>query len=40
MCAGSDCHGARYQMDFPRAAELLASVGIKDAELWRLPPRP
>jgi len=40
MCVGSDCHGARYQMDFPRAAELLASVGIKDAELWRLPPRP
>jgi histidinol phosphatase-like PHP family hydrolase len=36
---GSDCHKATYEIDFARAAEQLASVGIADDGLWRLPPR-
>jgi len=39
LTIGSDCHGASYEMAFGRAAELLASVGIHDADCWRLPPR-
>jgi histidinol phosphatase-like PHP family hydrolase len=37
---GSDCHSARYDIDFHKPAEMLASIGIKDEDLWQLPPRP
>ena len=39
LCTGSDCHDAHYTIDFERAAAMLDSVGIRDEELWRLPPR-
>ncbi|MHB9131651.1 MAG: PHP domain-containing protein [Armatimonadota bacterium] len=39
LSIGSDCHDPQYTIDFPRAAEMLASVGIGDQDLWRLPPR-
>ena len=37
LSLGSDCHSPRYAVDFGRAAEMLASVGISDEDLWRLP---
>jgi len=39
LCIGSDCHDPHYRMGFEAAARLLASVGIVDGDLWRLPPR-
>lgn len=36
LSLGSDCHSARYDTDFARAAALLASVGLRDADFWRL----
>jgi histidinol phosphatase-like PHP family hydrolase len=39
LSIGSDCHGAHYEIDFERAAGMLEGVGIRDSELWRLPPR-
>jgi histidinol phosphatase-like PHP family hydrolase len=39
LCLGSDCHSAHYEIDFETGARMLDSVGIEDAELWRLPPR-
>jgi histidinol phosphatase-like PHP family hydrolase len=36
LSIGSDCHNLRYDIDFPRADAMLASVGIVDGELWRL----
>jgi len=39
LAVGSDCHDDRYHVGFARAAEMLDSVGIRDEELWRLPPR-
>jgi histidinol phosphatase-like PHP family hydrolase len=39
LAIGSDCHGAQYAMDFARAADLLAGVGIREENLWSLPPR-
>lgn len=39
LATGSDCHEAHYDIQFTRAAEMLASVGIQDHDLWRLPPR-
>ena len=39
LCAGSDCHDARYRIDFEAAGEMLGSVGIADGDLWVLPPR-
>ncbi len=36
---GSDCHSSHYAIDFGTAAAMLDSVGIRDEELWRLPPR-
>lgn len=36
---GSDCHSARYEMHFAEAADLLAAVGLRDEDFWRLPPR-
>ena len=39
FCVGSDCHSAQYDIDFERPAEMLQSIGIRDEDLWRLPPR-
>ena len=36
---GSDCHDENYGIDLERAAALLERVGIRDENLWRLPPR-
>ncbi|MBU4199249.1 MAG: hypothetical protein KKG09_02070 [Verrucomicrobia bacterium] len=40
---GSDCHSAHYdiqhEVPFARAADMLATVGIHDHDLWRLPAR-
>jgi histidinol phosphatase-like PHP family hydrolase len=36
---GSDCHDADYAIDLEKAALMLDSVGIRDEDLWRLPPR-
>ena len=38
LCLGSDCHDADYQIDFDTAEQMLESVGIRDQDLWRLPP--
>ena len=35
----SDCHSRCYAPDFEKAAGMLESVGIRDEDLWRLPPR-
>ena len=39
LCTGSDCHSAHYEIDFETAAAMLDSVGIRDDDLWRLPPK-
>jgi len=39
LCTGSDCHSSHYEVDFAAAARMLERVGIRDDELWRLPPR-
>ena len=39
LSIGSDCHSAHYEIDFATAASMLAKVGIRDEELWRLLPR-
>ncbi len=40
LSLGSDCHYPRYaKMDFAAAEEMLAPVGLKDQDLWRLPAR-
>lgn len=39
LAIGSDCHDARYAIDFEGAAEMLSTVGIRDEDLWRLAPR-
>ena len=39
LAIGSDCHDDNYRCDFDAAAPILESVGITDADLWRLPPR-
>ncbi len=39
LSIGSDCHDPHYRIDFATAAAMLAEVGIRDADLWRLPPR-
>lgn len=36
---GSDCHDPHYVADFAKAATMLATVGIRDHDCWRLPPR-
>lgn len=35
----SDCHAATYNTDFERPAAMLDSIGVRDEDLWRLPPR-
>lgn len=39
LTIGSDCHSARYDIDFETPARMLEGVGIGDQDLWRLPPR-
>jgi histidinol phosphatase-like PHP family hydrolase len=39
LSIGSDTHDAGYTVNFEQAATMLERVGIKDEELWRLPPR-
>ncbi|MBM3237847.1 PHP domain-containing protein [Candidatus Poribacteria bacterium] len=39
LCIGSDCHSAHYEVDFEAACLMLDSIGIKEEDLWRLPPR-
>lgn len=37
---GSDCHYARYaEIDFAAAEKMLAPLGLKGQDLWRLPAR-
>jgi histidinol phosphatase-like PHP family hydrolase len=36
---GSDCHAGSYAPDFERAAQILAPLGLRDDDLWRLSPR-
>ncbi|MCD6361751.1 MAG: hypothetical protein J7M38_12925 [Armatimonadetes bacterium] len=36
---GSDCHSAQYAPDFERAGEMLEGIGLRDEQMWRLPPR-
>jgi hypothetical protein len=38
LSLGSDCHSARYGTDLATTETMLASIGIHDAGLWRLPP--
>jgi len=40
LAIGSDCHDAHYDIGFAQAAAMLERVGIRDEELWRLPPGP
>ena len=39
LSIGSDCPSAHYEIDFATAASMLAKVGIRAEELWRLLPR-
>lgn len=39
LAIGSDCHSAHYDIQFALAAAMLATVGIYDHALWRLPAR-
>lgn len=40
LAVGSDCHDAHYsEINFHAAGKLLETVGIKDKNLWHLPPR-
>lgn len=36
---GSDCHSKQYAIDFDAPARMLASIGIRDGDLWRLSPK-
>jgi len=39
LCTGSDCHSRHYDIDFESAGRMLDSVGVRDEELWRPPPK-
>lgn len=39
LSIASDCHEKDYVTNFERAAGMLAAVGIRDEDLWRLAPR-
>jgi histidinol phosphatase-like PHP family hydrolase len=39
LSIGSDCHSPQYDTDMQAAARMLESVGIGEADLWRLPLR-
>ncbi len=36
---GSDCHAAQYAPEFDRAGAMLAEIGLRDEDMWRLAPR-
>ena len=36
LSIGGDCHSATYDVAWDAASEILLSVGITDADLWRL----
>ncbi|MEK6795222.1 MAG: hypothetical protein AABZ39_10620 [Spirochaetota bacterium] len=39
LSIGSDCHSAHYsKMNFGPAVRMLDSIGIRDEDLWKLPP--
>ena len=38
LCTGSDCHSAHYEIDFDAASRMLEGVGLRDDDLWCLPP--
>ena len=39
LSMGSDLHSRHYDIDFEAGARMLESIGVSDAELWRLPAR-
>ena len=39
LSIGSDCHSARYEIDFEAAWRMLERVGFTGEDFWRLPPR-
>lgn len=39
LCVGSDCHSAQYGPDLETACRMLEWVGIRNGDLWKLPPR-
>jgi histidinol phosphatase-like PHP family hydrolase len=39
LSIGSDCHSRLYDINFERSAAMLESVGFRDGDFWRLPPR-
>ncbi len=39
LSVGSDCHAATYEGVFAAAAAMLDDAGIREADLWVLPPR-
>ena len=39
LSIGSDCHDSYSLIDFDRAATMLDSAGIREKDLWALPPR-
>ena len=39
LSIGSDCHDAKYEIDFPAAAERLEAVGLEEGKFWRLEAR-
>jgi histidinol phosphatase-like PHP family hydrolase len=36
---GSDCHSEHLDADYEQAAEVIAPLGLRDEDFWRLPPR-
>ena len=39
LSLGSDCHSAQYDIKFESAARMLETIGIRDEDLWKLPPK-
>jgi histidinol phosphatase-like PHP family hydrolase len=40
LSLASDCHSLTYDIDFEEGERRLATVGVVDGDLWRLPERP
>ena len=38
LSIGSDCHSPTYDADFEATAAILAPIGLRDEDLWRLGP--
>ena len=36
---GSDLHAPTYEIEFPKVVEMIEPIGLRDEDLWRLPPR-